>query len=615
MHRKLLLFVPYMLLAAGTVLAHPADSIPARDELPTLSYADEPKIYTLAGIEVEGADNYDDFIIIGLSGLSVGDKIRFPGGAEIPDAIKRFWRHGLFSDVTIGATKISGEQIYLKIKLKQRPRISKINYSGVKKSEREDLVSKLGLIAGNQITPTLVDRAKIYIKKYFDEKGFKDATVEIIQRPDNNVENQDIIDIKIDKKEKIKVHKIYIEGNVAFSDRKLKRTMKKTNEKGDIKNLFRTKKFVDAEFKKDKELIIEKYQELGYRDAQIVKDSVVAFNEKTVDVYLTLEEGEKYYLRKIQWVGNSLYPTDVLNQVLGLSQGDVYNQKKLTERLRTEDDAVANLYQNEGYLASQIDPVEVNVENDSIDLEIRIFEGKQFSFNKIEIRGNDRLYEHVVRRELRTKPGALYSREDIMRSLREIAQTDHFNPENIIPDISPNFDENTVDLTYKLESKSNDQVEFSLGWGQTGIVGRLGLRFTNFSIGNLFKTGASRRGGILPQGDGQTLSLSGQTNGRYYQSYSISFSDPWFGGKRPNTFQLGAYYSRYTNYNTSMASNYYNSYYYNNYYDQSSIYAYADPNTRFEMIGASAGFGKRLSWPDDYFTVYGELAYQQYRLK
>jgi len=581
-------------------------------KLPVISYSSTPRTYTIADIKVSGTENYDDFIIIGLSGLAVGDEITIPGD-EIPGAIKRFWKHGLFSDIKISATKIEGIKIWLQIDLKQRPRISQINYHGVKKGEREDLEARLGLIVGNQITPNLIDRAKIFIKRYFDEKGFRDAEVTIMEKPDNAAENRNIVDIHIDKKEKIKVNKIYITGNEVLSDGKLKRTMKKTNENGDWKNLFKSKKFVVEEFEKDKDLIIEKYGEYGYRDAVITSDSIVKYDEKKVDVYLTIEEGNKYYIRNIQWIGNKLYSAEWLGQeVLSMKPGDVYNRKKLNERLEKDDDAVANIYMNNGYLFFQIEPVEVNIEQDSVDLEIRIFEGAQANINKIEIRGNDRLYEHVVRRELRTKPGALFSKDDVMRSLREIMQMGHFNPENLNPDIVPNRDNGTVDITYKLESKASDQIEFSLGWGYTGLVGRLGLKFSNFSMKNLF--GMNNRRGIIPQGEGQTLSLSGQTNGSYYQSYSISFMEPWFGGKRPNTLSVGAYYSKTTNISSTYANSYYNNMFYSDPYNQ-NMYAYADPNTSFQVLGISLGLGKRLNWPDDFFTIYGELSYQQYKLK
>ena len=496
----------------------------------------------------------------------------------------------------------------------------------VKKSERQDLETRLGLVKGSQITPNLVDRAKTLIKRYFDDKGFKNAEIIISQKDDVSNENQVIVDVNIDKKEKVKVHEITIVGNKAIKTSKLKRVMKKTNEKGKLKNLFRTKKFINEKYEEDKQLIIDKYNELGYRDAVIVVDSVSPYDEKTVNVYIEIEEGDKYYLRNVTWVGNTLYPSEQLNYLLRMKKGDVYNQKLLNERLSTDEDAIGNLYYNNGYLFYNLDPVEINIDGDSIDLEMRIYEGRQATINKIKINGNDRLYENVVRRELRTRPGQLFSRDDLMRSMREIQQMGHFDPENIQPDIQPDPMNGTVDIAYNLVSKANDQVEFSAGWGQTGVIGKLSLKFTNFSLANLLHPGDNYRG-ILPQGDGQTLTVSGQTNARYYQSYSISFFDPWFGGKRPNSFSVSAFYSR----QTDISSRYYNDSYYNNYYN--SIYSgyggygmynygnynnyenYYDPVKSIQMWGLSIGWGKRLKWPDDYFTLSAELAYQRYILK
>ena len=580
--------------------------------------------FVLAG-RVEGVKNYEDYVLIGLSGLSVGQTISVPGD-EITSAIKRYWRHGLFSNVQITAEKIEGNKIWLKISLTQRPRISEIRYHGVKKSERQDLETRLGLVKGSQITPNLVDRAKTLIKRYFDDKGFKNAEIIISQKDDVSNENQVIVDVNIDKKEKVKVHEITIVGNKAIKTSKLKRVMKKTNEKGKLKNLFRTKKFINEKYEEDKQLIIDKYNELGYRDAVIVVDSVSPYDEKTVNVYIEIEEGDKYYLRNVTWVGNTLYPSEQLNYLLRMKKGDVYNQKLLNERLSTDEDAIGNLYYNNGYLFYNLDPVEINIDGDSIDLEMRIYEGRQATINKIKINGNDRLYENVVRRELRTRPGQLFSRDDLMRSMREIQQMGHFDPENIQPDIQPDPMNGTVDIAYNLVSKANDQVEFSAGWGQTGVIGKLSLKFTNFSLANLLHPGDNYRG-ILPQGDGQTLTVSGQTNARYYQSYSISFFDPWFGGKRPNSFSVSAFYSR----QTDISSRYYNDSYYNNYYN--SIYSgyggygmynygnynnyenYYDPDKSIQMWGLSIGWGKRLKWPDDYFTLSAELAYQRYILK
>ena len=317
----------------------------------------------------------------------------------------------------ITAEKIEDGKVWLKISLTQRPRISEIRYNGVKKSERQDLEARLGLVKGSQITPNLVDRAKTLIKRYFDDKGFKNAEIIITQRDDASNDNQVIVDVDIDKKEKIKVNSITIEGNEAISDNKLKRVMKKTNEKGKLLNLFKTKKFINEKYEEDKQLIIDKYNELGYRDATIVSDSVVAHDDKTVDVYMTVEEGDKYYLRNVTWVGNTLYPSEQLNFMLRMEKGDVYNQKLLNDRISNDEDAIGNLYYNNGYLFYNLDPVEVNIDGDSIDLEMRIYEGRQATINKIAINGNDRLYENVVRRELRTRPGQLFSRDDLMRSM------------------------------------------------------------------------------------------------------------------------------------------------------------------------------------------------------
>ena len=626
MHYRIsFIFVTFICLFGFVLAGKAQDANTDESSKPVILYSGVPKKYEIADIKVEGVKNYEDYVLIGLSGLSVGQTISIPGD-EITSAIKRYWRHGLFSNVQITAEKIEGNKVWLKINLTQRPRISEIRYHGVKKSERQDLETRLGLVKGSQITPNLVDRAKTLIKRYFDDKGFKNAEVIIAQKDDVSNENQVIVDVNIDKKEKVKVHEITIVGNKAIKTSKLKRVMKKTNEKGKLKNLFRTKKFINEKYEEDKQLIIDKYNELGYRDAVIVTDSVSPYDEKTVNVYIEIEEGEKYYLRNVTWVGNTLYPSEQLNYLLRMKKGDVYNQKLLNERLSTDEDAIGNLYYNNGYLFYNLDPVEINIDGDSIDLEMRIYEGRQATINKIKINGNDRLYENVVRRELRTRPGQLFSRDDLMRSMREIQQMGHFDPENIHPDIQPDPMNGTVDIAYDLVSKANDQVEFSAGWGQTGVIGKLSLKFTNFSLANLLHPGDNYRG-ILPQGDGQTLTVSGQTNARYYQSYSISFFDPWFGGKRPNSFSVSAFYSR----QTDISSRYYNDSYYNNYYN--SIYSgyggygmynygnynnyenYYDPDKSIQMWGLSIGWGKRLKWPDDYFTLSAELAYQRYILK
>ena len=600
---------------------HAQENTNTENDKPVILYNGTPKKYEIADIKVTNIDNYEDYVLIGISGLAVGQTITVPGD-DITSAIKRYWRHGLFSDVKITAEKIEGNKIYLFIHLTLRPRITDIRFNGVKKSEREDLQAKLGMAKGSQITPNLIDRAKIIIKRHFDEKGFKNAEVNIVEREDPANKEQVYVDVNIDKKDKVKVHKITIDGNSVLTDKKLKRVMKKTNEKGKLVNLFRAKKFINERYEEDKQKIIDKYNELGYRDAIIEVDSVTPYDEKTVDVYMKIYEGNKYYLRDITWVGNTVYPSDLLNEQLRMKRGDVYNQKLLNDRISNDEDAIGNNYYNRGYVFYHLDPVEVNIDGDSIDLEMRIVEGPQASISHVRINGNDRLYENVVRRELRTRPGDLFSKEALERSYREIAQMGHFNPENIKPDVQPNYENGTVDINWGLESKANDQVEFSAGWGQTGIIGKLSLKFTNFSFANLFRKNDNFRG-FLPQGDGQTLTISGQTNGRYYQSYSISFLDPWFGGKRPNSLSVSAFYSV----QTDVSSQYYNSAYMNNYYNYLSDYgnyyggyydnyeSYYDPDKSIKMFGVSLGWGKRLRWPDDYFTLMAELSYQRFMLK
>ena len=585
---------------------------------PSVLYS-APMKYEIGGITVSGIDNYEDYVLIGLSGLSVGQVVSIPG-EEITAAVKRYWKHGLFSNVSITAEKIVDDKVYLNIALTQRPRLSKLNFYGVKKSEQEDLEAKLNFRQGNQITPNMIDRAKIVIQRYFDEKGFKNADISIVQRDDIAEENKLIIDITIDKKEKIKVNKIYITGNSALNEKQLKWAMKKTNEKGNWRHFFRPKKFIGNLYDEDKQLLIDKYNEHGYRDAHIVADSVVPFDDKTVDVYIQVDEGDQYHIRNISWVGNTVYESKSLAEVLRMKPGDVYNQKMLEERLQFDDDAISNLYYNNGYVFSRIEPVEVNITADSVDLEMRVLEGPQATINHVRIAGNDRLYENVVRRELMTKPGDLFSKDALMRSARELQQMGHFNPEAIQPDVQPDLANGTVDINWMLESKNNDQVEFSLGYGQTGVIGKLALKFTNFSMYNLFHKSDNYRA-FIPQGDGQTFTISGQTNGTYYQSYNISFLDPWFGGKRPNSLSVNAYYALSTGvnnnfYNTAYMNNYYNYMFgygnYNNYYN--NYESYYDPDKYLRMYGLSVGWGKRLHWPDDYFTLYGELAYTRYDL-
>ena len=600
---------------------------------PTVVYSSMPRTYEIAAIRVEGAPNYSDQHILGIAGLKVGDHVGIPGD-DITAAAKRLMRQGLFSQARFVLEKTADSKAWLLLKLTPQPRISQVNYIGMKKSEREELQNRLNLMKGNQITQNIVNRAKSIVEKFFRDKGYTNAAVSVTLHEDLSAPGEMIVDIAVDRHDKIRVHKIYITGNTVMTDGKIKRVMKKTNENNDILKLFSQKKFVRSDYAEDLNLIIRKYNELGYRDARIVADSVVQFNENRVDVYITVDEGPRYFIKEIDWVGNTVYPTEVLNGFLGMKPGDVYNQTLMNKRLTEDDDAVSNLYMDRGYLFYDLVPVERTVSGDSITLEMRINEGPQARINNVIINGNDRLYEKVIRRELRVRPGDLFSKSDLQRSAREIAQTGHFNPESMDIRPEPNEENGTVDVVFNLESKANDQVEFSVGWGQTGIIGKLSLKFTNFSMKNLLYPSTYR--GIIPQGEGQTFTISGQTNARYYNALSLSFLDPWFGGKRPNSLSLSAYYSQQTGINSAYFNNrysqgaYYNPYgygyggygygygygsgYASDYYQNSYQSSY-DPNKYIQMVGVNLGFGKRLNWPDDYFTFTAELGYTWYKLK
>ncbi len=624
-----------------------ATSVPAVNDTvynPTVNHTSSvAKKYTIQGIEVTGADNYEDYVLIGFSGLSVGQKVSIPGD-EITKAIKRFWRQGLFSDVRITLEKVRGEDCWIKIALTQRPRIANIEYDGVKKSEREDLDLQMGVAKGSQVTPNIIDRAKKIIKRYYDDKGYKNAEVDIIQTDSEIGENMVDLTVYVDKHEKVKVHALNIDG-LAYWDsvgtaywpvfkkdymtyRGANRAMKKTNARHKWYNMFRAKKFTDDLYKEDKKKLLDKFHELGYRDARIVSDSVTKFDDKHVDITMHIEEGKRYFIRNIDVVGNSVETTERILAFLQMQKGDIYNQVKLEKRINQDEDGVGTLYMDQGYLFFHLDPVEKNIEGDSVDLELRITEGPQAHINQVVINGNDRLYEHVVRRELRCRPGELFSKTDLVRSARELAQTGHFDPEKMNPRPVPNTEDGTVDIIFDLESKANDQVEFSLGWGSTGLIGRISLKLTNISMKDLFHP--ERYHGIYPSGDGETFTISAQTNAKYYQSYSMQYINPWVGGKRPNSLSVSVYYSRQSDIN----SNYYNNNYYNNYYGgygyggygyggygyggygNSNMYEYAiDPDKSIQMVGASIGFGKRLNWPDDYFTLQTSLNYHVYVLK
>ena len=616
--KQLLSILALLTLAFAMPMTAQAQNV---QEKPNITYTAEHPKYILAGLAIDGIKGFDDDYLLSLSGLNIGQMYEVPGN-DMSEAIRRYWAQKLFSNVRIEADSIVGNKIYLHIFLTAQPRVSSIQYHGIKKSEREDLEQMLGLGVGAQITPDMIDRAKHIIKRHFDGKGYNNAEVEIVQREDVTGDNRVLVDIYINKNEKIKVHKIYITGvDNPKQIKKLKKAMKKTHEKSFV-TIFKNKKFLPEKYEEDKGFLIDKMNAWGYRDALLLSDSIVKIDDKHIDIHLDLHQGQRYFLRNVSWVGNTVYTTAFLDNVLKMKRGDVYNMELLDKRLNTDEDAIGKLYYNNGYVFYQLDPVEINIEGDSIDLEMRIEERRQATFNHIRITGNDRVYDNVIRRELRTKPGDLFSMDAIERSVRELAAMNQFDPEALQAGLGkaivPDEESGTVDINYPLVTKGGDQVELSAGWGQTGIVGRVGLKFTNFSMRNLFGKG-SKRAGFIPQGDGQTLQLSGQTNGTYFQSYSLAFLDPWFGGKRPNQFSFSIAYSKQSDVN----SNYYNNYnsiynYMYGYGTNSSYYNYTnyyDPDKYVKMFNVSVGFGKRLRWPDDYFHFMAELSYTRYMLK
>lgn len=613
----------FLSLIVGLTLLLPT-ALRAQDDVhekPNISYTAEHPRYILGGVAIDGIKGFDDDYLLSLSGLNVGETYEVPG-TEISEAIRRYWAQKLFSNVRIEADSIVGSKIYLHIYLTAQPRVSSIAYHGVKKSEREDLEQALGLGVGAQITPDMVDRAELIVKRHFEAKGYNNVEVDIVQREDVTGDNRVLVDININKNSKIKVRRIYITG---IDNKKqvgrLKRAMKKTHEKS-FRNIFRSKKFVPEKYNEDKGFLIDRMNSWGYRDALIRTDSMVTVDDSHVDLYINLYQGQKYYLRNVEWVGNTVYTTEFLENQLKMKRGDVYDLTLLDKRLNTDEDAIGKFYYNNGYVFYQLNPVEINIEGDSIDLEMRIDERRQATFNHIRISGNDRVYENVIRRELRTKPGDLFSMDAIERSVRELANMNQFDPEALQAGmgkaIVPDEETGTVDINYPLVTKGGDKVELSAGWGQTGIVGRVGLTFTNFSIQNLFGRG-TKRAGFIPQGDGQTLQLSGQSNASYYQSYSLMFVDPWFGGKRPNQFSFSIGYSKQSDVNSNYYNNYNSIYNYmygygtnNSYYNYTNYY---DPDKYVKMFNVSVGFGKRLRWPDDYFSFMAELSYTRYMLK
>jgi outer membrane protein insertion porin family len=557
--------------------------------LPVVDY-NNPREYEIDSISVTGVRYLQPEVLINISGLKVGQKLNIPGD-EITTTIDKFWKYGLFSDVKIIANNMGKGKVHLVIYLKELPRLSKLNLIGVNKSEATDLKEKINLKPGSQMTDNIINNTKTIIEKHYIDKGFLNTDVHIVQKLDTGTINQVSLNIFIEKNKRIKISSIDFEGNKVFSDKRLRRVMKKTKERN--LNIFKSSKLVKSQYKEDKQKLMDFYNERGYRDAILLGDKIEKINEKRIALTINFEEGQKYFVKNITWIGNTKYPAEILNRVLGIKKGDVYNKKLLDERLRIDEDAVSSLYLDNGYLFFSVNPVEVRIENDSIDLEMRIYEGKQATINKIIITGNTKTNEHVVRRELRTRPGELFSKSDIIRSVRELATLGHFNPETINPNPIPNQADGTVDLEYQLEERANDQLELSGGFGGYGFIGTVGIRFSNFSARNIFNGKAWRP---VPTGDGQTLSVRAQVSSKAFKAYNLSFIEPWFGGKKPNSFTVSLTHT------VSKRPLY-----------EEGRYV-ANDTIFFKVYGAAIGLGRRLKWPDDYFTIYNELSYQRYHL-
>lgn len=546
-----------------------------------------PGDYILNGITISGIKYLDANALIGISGLRKGDEITIPGD-KVSLAVQKLWEQGLFSDIRITISQIVGDSIYLDIFIQERPRLSIIKIEGIRSSEMQDLNEKIALPNGSQLTAFVLNNTERIIKDHYIQKGYLNTTVTFIQKDDPDKPNNVQLTIKIDKKDKVKIGDIKFIGNNDFDAKKLKRKLKSTKVKN--WNFFRSSKYISSKYEEDKTKLSKFYNDNGYKDFAILSDSIYTISEDRVGLIIKINEGKQYFFRNISWVGNSIYPKELLSKKLNIEKGAVYNQSLLEKKLSTDEDAVSSLYLDHGYLFSKLVPIESKIEGDSIDLEIRIYEGEQAYLNNIIISGNTRTNEHVPRRELYTLPGELFSKEDIIRSVRQVGVLGHFDPEKINPQPIPDPTNGTVDLLYKLEERANDQFEISGGWGAGMLVGTVGVRFNNFAMRKFFKLNDWRP---YPSGDGQSISLRAQSNGRIYQSYSISFVEPWLGGTKPNTLNISLYHSLMTNGQKKGE----------------------DGRQAMLIDGVSVGIGKRLDWPDDYFSLYGELNYQRYDLK
>ncbi len=546
-----------------------------------------PQEYIIGGVSVSGARDIEESVVLMISQLNVGDEITIPG-EEISNAINKLWRQGLFQNIIISVEGVEDEYVYLLIDLEERPRLASFEFDGVRRSDEESLTELLALSVGDVVTESLLLRAENKIKEYFIKDGYLKPTVNFIKTPDSVRVNSLNLKFEIDRGERVRIKSVNFYGNEELSDWQLKRIMRDTRERS-LRFLFSSSKFYEPDFINDKQNIIDRYSELGKRDARIVKDSVYFVSDKRIKIDIHIDEGKAYYIRDINWIGNTVHPSERLNAVLGIEKGDVYNQLLLEKNLYMNPEGVdiSSLYLDDGYLFFNVEPAEVAINKDSVDLEFRIYEGEQAEINRVSVRGNTRTNDHVILREIRTRPGQLFSRRDIIRSHRELAQLGYFDQEKIDVEPRPNIEDGTVDIEYILKETSSDQIELSGGWGGGRLIGTLGLVFNNFSTRNILNRDAWRP---LPTGDGQRLTLRAQTYGRGYMSYSLSFMEPWLCGEKPNALSLSVYR---TTHRRNVPRDHEN-------------YGY------YSIIGSSVGLSRRLNVPDDYFFLRQFVSYQHY---
>ena len=560
---------------------------------PVLSANAEPRLYYIRKVNIHGIRFRDKDLLLSTSGLIPGDSLYLPS-TFISDAITRLWGQRYFSDVEIGAN-IEGDSIDLEVFLQERPRVRSWNFEGdrISRSKQKDLTDELKLKAGTELSDYVIDKNEKLIKKHFIAKGFRN--VDVTTRIENDSIRQNMVNVtfRIDRNEKVRVGSITFSGNTQFKERRLRRTFKKTHQKSI--NFFQNTKLNEEDYKEDKNLLIDFYNSQGYRNATIISDSVYSINPERIGIHIDLSEGEKFYIRDIKWIGNSIYPTDELQQIFGVKKGDTYDKKSMHKRLGIgremdpEGMSVSTLYQNNGYLMSQIEPSEIVVGKDSIDLEIKVFEGKPFTVNEVGISGNNRVDDEVIRRELYVYPGELYNRALLMRTLRMLMGMGHFDAEQLQPDIQP-VSSDKVNINFPLVETASDQFNVAGGWGSGSFVGSVGITLNNLSTRNLFKKGTWTP---YPMGQNQKFSISGQTNGTYYKAIAASFTDPWVGGHKPNSLTVSGHWSEQNN----------------------AYYVWQSATMYFRSFGLAAGLGKRLKWPDPNFSLYLEAQYTRYSLK